>query len=341
MSSSDVLVKVDKLRVYFPVTQGIVFQHHVGDVKAVDDISFEVFRGETLGLVGESGCGKSTTGRGLLQLIRPTSGSVTFKDKEITSLSNEDLRPMRKEMQMVFQDPYSSLNPRMPVIDTISEPMLAHGLITKKEREEKVQELLQTVGLNPGFINRFPFEFSGGQRQRIGIARSISLNPDFVVCDEPISALDVSIQAQILNLLMELQEKLSLTYLFIAHDISVIRHISDRIAVMYLGRIVELADCEEIFNNTLHPYTEGLFSAIPIPKPSVEKKRKRIIMEGDLPNPANTPKGCNFSTRCPYVMDICRSVDPPLIDVGNGHRVACHLHPGAVAKNPPEKESGT
>lgn len=341
MSSSDVLVKVDKLRVYFPVTQGIVFQHHVGDIKAVDDISFEVFRGETLGLVGESGCGKSTTGRGLLQLIRPTSGSVTFKDKEITSLSTEELRPMRKEMQMVFQDPYSSLNPRMPVIDTISEPMLAHGLITKKEREDKVQELLHTVGLNPGFINRFPFEFSGGQRQRIGIARSISLDPDFLVCDEPISALDVSIQAQILNLLMELQEKLSLTYLFIAHDISVIRHISDRIAVMYLGRIVELADCEEIFNNTLHPYTEGLFSAIPFPKPSVEKKRKRIFMEGDLPNPANTPKGCNFSTRCPYVMDICRSVDPPLMDVGNGHRVACHLHPGAVAENAPQKERGT
>lgn len=341
MSSNEILVNVDKLRVYFPITQGIVFQNHIGDIKAVDDISFEVFRGETLGLVGESGCGKSTTGRGLLQLIRPTSGKVTFKDREITLLSAEELRPMRKEMQMVFQDPYSSLNPRMPVIDTISEPMLAHGLITKRGREEKVKELLHTVGLNPGFINRFPYEFSGGQRQRIGIARSISLNPDFVVCDEPISSLDVSIQAQILNLLIELQEKLSLTYLFIAHDISVIRHISDRIAVMYLGRIVEIADCEEIFKKPLHPYTDGLFSAIPIPKPSVERERKRILMEGDLPNPANTPEGCNFSTRCPYVMDICTSVDPPLIDAGNGHRVACHLHSGTAANKPARKQTGS
>jgi oligopeptide transport system ATP-binding protein len=340
VKSEDVLLQVENLHVYFPVTQGIVFQHHIGDVKAVDDLSFEVYRGETLGLVGESGCGKSTTGRGILQLIRPTSGRVTFDGTEITSLSTEELRPMRKQMQMVFQDPYSSLNPRMPVIDTISEPMLAHGLITRKQKEERVQELLHMVGLNPGFINRFPFEFSGGQRQRIGIARSISLDPDFVICDEPISALDVSIQAQVLNLLLELQEKLSLTYLFIAHDISVIRHISDRVAVMYLGKIVELAECEEIFRRTLHPYTEGLFSAIPIPKPAVEKKRKRIIMEGDLPSPSDTPIGCNFNTRCPYVMDVCREVEPPLVDVGSGHYVACHLHPGPSSKTE-ESPQGT
>jgi oligopeptide transport system ATP-binding protein len=312
---------------YFPITRGIVIQRHVGDIKAVDDISFQVKKGETLGLVGESGCGKSTAGRAILQLYRPTAGHVYFKGEDLTRLKGEALRRKRREMQMIFQDPYASLNPRMTVGSIISEPLEVHNIYpSRKERQERVQELLRVVGLNPYFINRYPHEFSGGQRQRIGIARALAVNPEFIVCDEPISALDVSIQAQIINLLMDLQAQFGLTYLFIAHDLSVVRHISDRIAVMYLGKLMELADRDELYNNPLHPYTQALLSAVPIPDPFVEERRQRIILQGDVPSPANPPKGCNFNTRCPRVMDICHTVDPPFKDVGGGHWVACYLY---------------
>jgi oligopeptide transport system ATP-binding protein len=280
-----------------------------------------------LGLVGESGCGKSTTGRAILQLHRPTEGNVIFEGKDLTQTKGEDLRKMRRRMQMIFQDPYASLNPRMTVGSIIGEPLEVHGLgSSKKERQERVQELLKTVGLNPVFVNRYPHEFSGGQRQRIGIARALAVNPAFVVCDEPISALDVSIQAQIINLLEDLQDELGLTYLFIAHDLSVVRHISDRIAVMYLGKVVELADRDELYRDPRHPYTQALLSAVPIPDPEIERRRQRIILEGDVPSPANPPKGCHFNTRCPRVMDICRDKEPPFKDYGGGHHVACFLY---------------
>jgi oligopeptide transport system ATP-binding protein len=280
-----------------------------------------------MGLVGESGCGKSTTGRAILQLYRPTDGRVYFKGEELTELKGEALRRMRREMQMIFQDPYASLNPRMTVGNIIGEPLEVHGIYSSKaERRERVQELLRIVGLNPYFVNRYPHEFSGGQRQRIGVARALAVNPEFIVCDEPISALDVSIQAQIINLLEDLQAEFGLTYLFIAHDLSVVRHISDRIAVMYLGKLAELSDREELYENPLHPYTQALLSAVPIPDPVIEEKRQRIILEGDVPSPANPPKGCNFSTRCPRVMDVCHEVDPEFKDVGGGHWVACHLY---------------
>jgi oligopeptide transport system ATP-binding protein len=323
MTQNGVLVKVRDLKMYFPITQGIIVQRRVGAIKAVDGVTFDVLRGETLGLVGESGCGKSTTGRAILQLYRPTAGDVFFEDVNLATLKGERLRQMRRRMQMIFQDPYASLNPRMTVGDIIGEPLLVHNISKGKERRERVQELLRVVGLNPYFVNRYPHEFSGGQRQRIGVARALAVNPDFIICDEPISALDVSIQAQIINLLEDLQAEFDLTYLFIAHDLSVVRHISDRVAVMYLGKIVELTGRKELYDNPLHPYTKALLSAVPIPDPVVEERRQRIILEGDVPSPASPPVGCNFNTRCPVVMDICHEQEPEFVDVGGGHWAAC------------------
>ena len=321
------LLKIDNLKMHFPIMCGVIFQRQVGAIKAVDGLNFSMFKGETLGLVGESGCGKSTTGRAILQLYRPTDGNVVFEGKDLTKTSGEELRKMRRRMQMIFQDPYASLNPRMTVGSIISEPLEVHGIgSNRKERQERVQDLLKRVNLNPYFVNRYPHEFSGGQRQRIGIARALAVNPAFIVCDEPISALDVSIQAQIINLLEDLQEELGLTYLFIAHDLSVVRHISDRIAVMYLGKIVELADRDALYANPMHPYTQALLSAVPIPDPVIESKRQRIILEGDVPSPANPPKGCHFNTRCPRVMDVCRQQEPPFKDYGDGHYAACFLY---------------
>jgi oligopeptide transport system ATP-binding protein len=328
--SDNILVRVEELKMYFPITKGAVFQRHIGDIKAVDGINFFVREGETLGLVGESGCGKSTTGRAILQLYKPTAGRVYFReedeDVELTAIKGERLRRMRRKMQMIFQDPYASLNPRMTVGNIVGEPLEVHKISRGRERRERVQELLQVVGLNPYFINRYPHEFSGGQRQRIGVARALAVNPSFIICDEPISALDVSIQAQIINLLEELQGQFGLTYLFIAHDLSVVRHISDRMAVMYLGKIVELTTRADLYENPLHPYTQALLSAVPIPDPVIEEKRQRIILEGDVPSPANPPLGCNFNTRCPRVMDICHQTEPEFKDVGGEHFVACHLY---------------
>ncbi len=329
-ANSAPLLDVKNLVMHFPLTEGIIFQRQVGAVQAVDGVSFHVNRGETLGLVGESGCGKSTTGRAILQLYKPTSGEVNFDGKDLTKLDGGDMRKMRRHLQMVFQDPYASLNPRMTVGNIVSEPMQIHKLVPKNERTQRVQELLQTVGLNPYFANRYPHEFSGGQRQRIGIARALAANPDFIVCDEPVSALDVSIQAQVVNLLEDLQDKLGLTYLFIAHDLSVVRHISDRVAVMYLGKIVEMADRNALYDDPLHPYTKALLSAVPIPDPVIERKRERIILTGDVPSPINPPSGCHFHTRCPYVMDVCKQQDPAFVDQGGGHFVACHLYPGST-----------
>jgi oligopeptide transport system ATP-binding protein len=323
MTENGTLVQVRNLKMHFPITQGIVVQRKVGAIKAVDGLTFDVQRGETLGLVGESGCGKSTTGRAILQLYRPTAGEVYFEDVDLTSVKGEALRRMRRRMQMIFQDPYASLNPRMTVGDIIGEPLLVHNIAKGKERRDRVQELLRVVGLNPYFVNRYPHEFSGGQRQRIGVARALAVQPEFIVCDEPISALDVSIQAQIINLLEDLQHEFNLTYLFIAHDLSVVRHISDRIAVMYLGKIVELTTRFELYDKPLHPYTQALLSAVPIPDPVVEEQRQRIILEGDVPSPAHPPMGCNFNTRCPVVMDICQQQEPEFVDVGSGHWVAC------------------
>jgi oligopeptide transport system ATP-binding protein len=327
MTDDNILLDIQGLKMYFPITQGIIIQRHIGDIKAVDGISFFIRRGETLGLVGESGCGKSTTGRAILQLYRPTAGRVLFNNEDLTTLKGEALRRKRRQMQMIFQDPYASLNPRMTVGNIIGEPLEVHHIgANRVEQRERVQELLRVVGLNPYFVNRYPHEFSGGQRQRIGVARALAVNPEFIVCDEPISALDVSIQAQIINLLEDLQAEYKLTYLFIAHDLSVVRHISDRVAVMYLGKLAEVASRDELYSNPLHPYTQALLSAVPIPDPAIEEKRRRIILEGDVPSPANPPKGCNFCTRCPRVMDICREVDPEFRDMGDGHWVACHLY---------------
>ena len=319
------LVEIRGLKMWFPIMRGIL-QKHVADVKAVDGLNFDVFQGETLGLVGESGCGKSTTGRAILQLYKPTAGAVLFEGADLVKLQGEDLRKMRRRMQMIFQDPYASLNPRMTVGSIVAEPLEVHNIGTKAERVERVRELLKVVGLNPYFINRYPHEFSGGQRQRIGVARALAVNPAFIVCDEPISALDVSIQAQVINLLEDLQEQFGLTYLFIAHDLSVVRHISDRIAVMYLGKIMELSDREELYLNPMHPYTQALLSAVPIPDPVIEEKRQRIILEGDVPSPVNPPKGCNFSTRCPKALDMCKEQEPEFRDYGGGHWAACWLH---------------
>ncbi|MBI4338295.1 MAG: ATP-binding cassette domain-containing protein [Chloroflexi bacterium] len=309
---------------YFPVTSGIIVQRKVADIKAVDDVSFFIRRGETLGLVGESGCGKTTTGRCILQLYRPTAGSVQFGELDLCKAPGQLLRAMRRKMQIVFQDPYSSLNPRMTAGSIVGEPLLIHKLVhNNKEFRQQVADLLQTVGLNPYMADRYPHEFSGGQRQRIGIARALAVRPEFMVLDEPISALDVSIQAQVLNLLEDLQGQFNLTYLFIAHDLSVVRHISDRVAVMYLGHIMEIADRNELYANPLHPYTKALLSAVPIPDPLVEAKRERIILRGDVPSPLRPPPGCVFHTRCPIAIDECRAAVPELRKVGTDHWVAC------------------
>ena len=320
----DVILKVNNLKMYFPIKRGVI-QRVVGHVHAVDDVSFEVYKGETLGLVGESGCGKTTTGRTILKLYEPSGGNVVFEGKDLVSLRGEEMRAMRRKIQMIFQDPYASLNPRMTVEQIISEPLVVHGLARGHEIRDKVKDLLALVGLNPAYVDRYPHEFSGGQRQRIGVARAIALQPDLIVCDEPISALDVSIQAQVVNLLEDLQRDFNLTYIFIAHDLSMVRHISTRVIVMYLGVFVELADRDELYNNPLHPYTIGLLSAVPIPDPFVEEKRNRIILEGDVPSPINPPSGCRFRTRCPLAQQICAEERPEWQEVKPGHFVACHF----------------
>jgi oligopeptide transport system ATP-binding protein len=323
VAQGDVLIDVKNLRVYFPVSSGVIFQRKVADVKAVDGVSFQIRKGETLGLVGESGCGKSTTGRAILQLYRPTEGEIKFGQTELTKLKGGDLRRMRRKMQMIFQDPYASLNPRMSVGAIIGEPLAIHGL-AKGGRRERIAELMRIVGLNPYYASRYPHEFSGGQRQRIGVARALAVQPEFIVCDEPVSALDVSIQAQIINLLEDLQDEFGLTYLFIAHDLSVVRHISDRVAVMYLGKVMELTGRDELYANPLHPYTKALLSAVPVPDPEVEGKRERIILAGDVPSPMHPPPGCVFHTRCPIAIDECRSVIPEWREINKDHWVACH-----------------
>ncbi len=321
--SEERLVMVRNLKMYFPVKRGVIFDRVVGHVHAVDDVTFSVRQGETLGLVGESGCGKSTTGRAVLQIYKPTAGEVHYKGRDITKLRGNELRRLRRDMQMIFQDPFASLDPRMTVGGIIAEPLEIHNIAKGREKEEKVREMLRIVGLNPYFANRYPHEFSGGQRQRIGIARALALEPEFIVCDEPISALDVSIQAQIINLLEELQEQYNLTYLFIAHDLAVVRHISDRVAVMYVGKIVEIADRNELYELPLHPYTKALLSAVPIPDPTVEKRRSRIILQGDVPSPVNPPTGCRFHPRCPFARADCSQAEPPLEQVRPNHWVAC------------------
>jgi oligopeptide transport system ATP-binding protein len=325
MSEKEVLLHIKDLVKHFPITQGIIFQRKIGAVHAVDGVSFDLYKGETLGLVGESGCGKSTTGRTILQLYKPTSGEVIFDGVNLVDLPAEEMRKTRKQLQMIFQDPYASLNPRMTVGEIIGEPLIIHRTHQGKEVMEKVMDLLEKVGLNPAFANRYPHEFSGGQRQRIGIARALALDPKLIVCDEPISALDVSIQAQVVNLLEDLQEELGLTYLFIAHDLSMVRHISDRVAVMYLGVIMEIADRIELYDHPLHPYTQALMSAVPIPDPKAEEKRKRIILEGDVPSPVNPPSGCRFRTRCSLAQTICAEQKPEMREIVPGHFVACHM----------------
>lgn len=318
------LVQVRNLKKYFPVSRQL-FSTQRRFIKAVDDVSFDVFEGETLGLVGETGCGKTTVARTILQLYRPTSGQVLFDGVDLASLQENDLRKMRSRMQMIFQDPYASLNPRMTVGAIIAAPLDVHTKLDQKEKRERVQELLKLVGLNPDFVNRYPHEFSGGQRQRIGIARALALNPDLVICDEPISSLDVSIQAQVVNLLEELQNRLGLTYIFVAHDLSMVRHISDRMVVMYLGKVMELADRNEIYLHPSHPYTRALMSAVPIPDPDKARNRKRIILKGDIPSPLNPPQGCNFNTRCPIAVERCFKEDPDYREIKPEHWVACHL----------------
>jgi oligopeptide transport system ATP-binding protein len=320
---SEPLLQVKGIKKYFPITGG-VFGKKIGEVKAVDDVTFTVYKGETLGIVGESGCGKSTTGRMLLRLIEPTEGSIVFEGKEVTKLSKSELRKMRRDMQMIFQDPFASLNPRHTVEKILEEPLVVHGIGAKEERKRRVQEMLEVVGLGRYHAKRYPHQFSGGQRQRIGIARALMTNPKLIIADEPVSALDVSIQAQVLNLLKDLQKEFGLTYIFIAHDLGVVRHVSDRVGVMYLGRLVELADSNQLYKSPKHPYTKALLSAVPIPDP--EYKEKSQLLSGDLPNPANPPQGCAFHTRCSACMDICKQKRPEMKEIEQGHYVACHLY---------------
>jgi len=325
--TDDVILEVKNLKKYFQIKRGIVLSKHVGDVKAVDGVSFYIRKGETLGLVGESGCGKSTVARTIIRLLDPTDGEIIFDGVDISKLPYSSLRRIRRDMQIIFQDPYSSLNPRMTVSEIIGEPLQVHKIVSSsKEREKRVQELLELVGLSPYHATRYPHEFSGGQRQRIGIARALALNPKFIVADEPTSALDVSIRSQIINLLQDLQKEFKLTYLFISHDLAVIRHICDRIAVMYLGKIVELSENEDLYTSPLHPYTQALLSAIPIPDPELAEKRKKIVLTGDVPSPVNPPSGCRFHPRCPSAMDICSKIEPELKEIKPNHFVACHLY---------------
>ena len=336
---SENLLEVKGLVKHFPITRGILFQKQVGAVQAVNGLSFTIKKGETLGLVGESGCGKSTTGRLILRLIEPTAGSVQFEGRDVLALNKREMRELRRDMQIVFQNPYASLDPRMTVGDSIAEPLRVHGTHKGAALNNRVRELLDRVGLNAQYADRYPHEFSGGQRQRIGIARALAINPKFVVCDEPVSALDVSVQAQVLNLMSDLQKEFGLTYLFIAHNLSTVQHISDRVAVMYLGNMMELAASEELYANPKHPYTQALLSAVPVPDPVEMKERvkQRIILQGDIPSPTNPPSGCVFHTRCPYAMDVCKSKTPPFRDIGQEHFVACHLYePGIDTSGLPE-----
>jgi oligopeptide transport system ATP-binding protein len=322
--TNETLLQVDNLVMHFPIYQGVI-RRQVGAVHAVDGVSFDIFKGETLGLVGESGCGKSTTGRAILRLYKPTDGHVYYDGTDLASLNEREMRKMRRKLQIIFQDPYASLNPRMTVTDIVGEPLLVHKVASGKEIHERVKELLNLVGLNPAFADRYPHEFSGGQRQRIGVARALALQPDLIICDEPISALDVSIQAQVINLLEDLQKQFGLTYLFIAHDLSMVRHISDRVAVMYLGIIVELAERDELYDHPLHPYSQALLSAVPIPDPIAEERRQRVILEGDVPSPVNPPSGCRFRTRCPIAEPRCTEEKPEWREIKSGHYVACHF----------------
>ncbi|MDH5244297.1 MAG: ATP-binding cassette domain-containing protein [Chloroflexota bacterium] len=329
VTDQKVLVQVDDLKIHFPIRSGI-FKTVKGTVKAVDGVSFDVRRGETLGLVGESGCGKSTIGRAMIRLREPTAGTVAFDGVDLGSLSSDALRKMRRRMQIIFQDPYGSLDPRMTVGSTVSEPIETHGLAAGQAKRDRVAELLTLVGLDPAYVNRYPHEFSGGQRQRIGVARALAVEPEFIVCDEPISALDVSIQAQVLNLLTDLRSRLGLTYLFVAHDLSVVKHISDRVAVMYLGKVVEIGPPDQLYAAPGHPYTRALLSAVPVPDPTAERKRKRVILQGDVPSPVNPPPGCRFHTRCWLYERLgqpeeCRTVDPPLVAISGEHQAACHF----------------
>ena len=324
---SDTVLRVEDLKIHFPITAGAILRKQVGTVKAVDGVSFSVARGETLGLVGESGCGKSTTGLAILRMLDVTEGRIEFEGEDITRHDSKRMRPIRRRMQMVYQDPYGSLNPRMKVADIVGEPLVVHGMASDQDKyRARVADLLRMVGLLPDMAERYPHEFSGGQRQRIGIARALALEPTLLICDEPVSALDVSIQAQVVNLFMELQERLGLTYIFIAHDLSVVRHISDRIAVMYLGRITEIATRVQLYKDPLHPYTQALLAAVPIADPELEAARGADIIAGEIPSAMRPPPGCRFHTRCPRAMDVCKTVDPPLKEMDDGRAVACHLH---------------
>lgn len=323
-NNSENFIEVKNLTKHFVKNKGFI-KKQLEVTKALNDVSFYIKKGETLGLVGESGCGKTTTGRTIIRLYNPTSGQILYNGVDIAKLNREEMMPYRKKMQMIFQDPYASLDARMTVSDIIGEPIDIHNLATGKEREERIFELLDTVGLNKDHASRYPHEFSGGQRQRIGIARALAVDPEFIICDEPISALDVSIQAQVVNMLEDLQKERNLTYLFIAHDLSMVKHISDRVGVMYLGNLVEITTSAELYKNPIHPYTQALLSSIPIPDPDVAKSSKRIVLEGDVPSPVNPPSGCKFRTRCRYAMDICKEVDPVFKNIGNEHYVACHL----------------
>jgi oligopeptide transport system ATP-binding protein len=340
--TEDNILSVRDLKVHFPVHKGVIVQKQVATVHAVDGISFDLRRGETLGLVGESGCGKSTTGLAVLRMLQPTAGQIIFEGEDITGYSRERMRPVRRRMQMVYQDPYGSLNPRMRVKDIIGEPLQVHGMDTDQAAyRERIASLLSTVGLLPDMAERYPHEFSGGQRQRIGIARALALEPGMIVCDEAVSALDVSIQAQVVNVFMDLQERLGLSYIFVAHDLAVVRHISDRIAVMYLGKIVEIASRDDLYRNPLHPYTQALLAAIPVADASVEARRERVVVTGEVPSALRPPPGCRFHTRCPQAMDRCKTAMPPLVGDGSGRMVACHLHPGTASSGAGTLPAGT